>query len=124
VLDGDEEGRYQVEQIMDHDELGDWIRYHVKWMGWPEEDMTWEPEGNLDDCEELLKEYWASVRAAPRYKPPKRKLSQGDQGFSDEEVKDLDGYSDTGVRSRVTRGEGGGQRSTSKPRKKRCRTRN
>ena len=57
----DEKGRYEVERIMDHDEHNGWKRYLVKWSGWPEEDMTWEREGNLDDCLDKVREYWTAV---------------------------------------------------------------
>ncbi|KAI0571365.1 Chromo domain-containing protein [Pyrenophora tritici-repentis] len=59
ALSGDEGDRYQVEKIMDHDEHDGRKRYLVKWLGWSEEDITWEPESNLDECRELLQDYWA-----------------------------------------------------------------
>lgn len=61
ALGEDEEDRHEVERIIAHDEYNGWKRYHVKWVGWPTEHMTWEPEGNLDDCSEIVKEYWASM---------------------------------------------------------------
>lgn len=125
ALDEDEKDRYQVEEIRDHDVFKGWKRYLVKWSGWSEEDMTWEPADNLDDCKEVLQEYWASYRAAPRYEALKRKRYQDGQGSSDEDEdrENLEAYSDAGVRSKVSRAEGGRQRTTSKPHGKRYRTR-
>ncbi|RYN86684.1 hypothetical protein AA0119_g12669 [Alternaria tenuissima] len=58
----EEEDRYEVEQIMNHDGFKGWTRYLVKWLDWPEEYNTWEPEINLDRCPDPLKEYWARVK--------------------------------------------------------------
>ena len=46
----DEEGadEYEVEKILEKREIGGFLEYKVKWRGWEaEEDMTWEPAGNL-----------------------------------------------------------------------------
>ncbi|GAA6023120.1 hypothetical protein JCM8202_004680 [Rhodotorula sphaerocarpa] len=32
-------------------------RYFVKWKGWPEDQCTWEPEENLDNCPEIVRAY-------------------------------------------------------------------
>ena len=32
--------------------------YYVRWKGYGEEEDTWEPEGNLDGCEDVLKLFW------------------------------------------------------------------
>ena len=53
---GDDE--YEVEKIMDKKEIGGVVEYKVKWRGWDrEEDMTWEPVGNLGGAEELIQEF-------------------------------------------------------------------
>ncbi|KAF3033587.1 hypothetical protein E8E11_001659 [Didymella keratinophila] len=57
----DKRDRYEVERIFDHDEHNGRKRYLVKWSGWSAEDMTWEPEGNLDDCQYIVEQYWKSV---------------------------------------------------------------
>ena len=48
---------YVVEKVLDRytDELGKkW--FYLKWMGYPEDQATWEPEQNAD-CTGLIKEY-------------------------------------------------------------------
>jgi hypothetical protein len=50
----EKEYRYTVERIVDPDEYAGRKRYLIKWDGWPEEDMTWEPESNPDECKQLL----------------------------------------------------------------------
>lgn len=61
ALGKDERDRHEIERIIGRDEHNGRKRYLVKWSGWPEEEATWEPEGNLDNCSDIVKEYWASV---------------------------------------------------------------
>lgn len=63
ILSRDEERRYEVEKILDHDERDGSISYHVKWLGWPEKRMTWEPAKNFKDCPKVIEEYWTSVKS-------------------------------------------------------------
>lgn len=60
-----EEGEpvYEVERILDHrkDKNGE-ILYLVKWKGWPTENSTWEPEENLTNCKQILKNYHAKFK--------------------------------------------------------------
>jgi transposase InsO family protein len=56
--------RYEVEGILRSRESNARGReYLIKWLGWPVEKSTWEPEGNLDHCEEILREYLTSATA-------------------------------------------------------------
>lgn len=55
-----EDDRYEVEAILHHKYVKGKPFFEVKWLGWPVADTTWEPEENLDNCEEILKEYWAT----------------------------------------------------------------
>jgi histone-lysine N-methyltransferase SUV39H len=54
---------YEVEKIVDHrkDQNGG-IQYLVKWKGWPKESNTWEPEENLTNCKQILKNYFAKFK--------------------------------------------------------------
>jgi len=50
---------YVVESVLDSKLVGRKVLYLVKWEGFDdEEENTWEPEKNLDDCVEKLEEYW------------------------------------------------------------------
>ena len=52
-----------VEAVLDSKQEGRKVLYLVKWEGFDsEEDNTWEPQKNLDDCPEKLERYW---KAAP-----------------------------------------------------------
>lgn len=52
---------YVVEKILDSKLVGRKVLYLVKWEGFDdEEENTWEPEKNLDDCMEKLEDYWKS----------------------------------------------------------------
>jgi hypothetical protein len=68
TLIGDEL-EYDVERILIHRDkhpVGGWKikrEFLIKWLGYGPEHNTWEPEANLENCSELLTEYWASVRA-------------------------------------------------------------
>jgi hypothetical protein len=59
--------RYEVEGILEHkDTAARGREYKVKWLGWPLQDCTWEPEDHLDNCEEILAEYMASPKDVSR----------------------------------------------------------
>ena len=65
VLD-DGELEWEVEAVLYHRQRKHKRRgkishdYFVKWKGYGMEEASWEPEQNLDNCKELLQEYWAS----------------------------------------------------------------
>jgi transposase InsO family protein len=61
----DEEDEFEVEALRDYREIGrtglqddnfyqEWL---VKWKGYPESENTWEPEANLQNCQQLLRRY-------------------------------------------------------------------
>lgn len=64
------ETEYEVENILDHKKRRifnyETKRYHfikeylIKWAGYDE--TTWEPEENLQNCQELLSDYWKLVK--------------------------------------------------------------
>jgi hypothetical protein len=125
----DESDRYEIERIVDHDEHNGWKRYFVKWSGWPAEHMTWEPEGNLDDCSDTIKEYWTSVRnsgtvgntSASRCAERKRKVSQEEKGFSNEDEEYTEAYLDAEMGIEDREGEGKKRIATRKRHRRHCR---
>lgn len=56
---------YEVEKILERkqDETGQWL-YHVKWVGYPEEENSWEPGVNISS--NALKEFWDREKVLPR----------------------------------------------------------
>ena len=55
LINGFEE--YEVESIRAHKGNGTRRQYLVKWRNYDSSNNTWEPEDNLDNTEEILKEY-------------------------------------------------------------------
>src|SRR6201995_5009213 len=55
LVDGQEE--YEVEAILGHRFKGHKVEYLTAWKGYGSNDNTWEPEENLTNVEEILKEY-------------------------------------------------------------------
>lgn len=53
-----EDDRFEVEKIIDHKIIDGKLYYKLKWKDLNE--ITWEPEESVDDCSELLDEYWFS----------------------------------------------------------------
>ena len=51
------EQEYEVERIVDHRIVQNGVLYLVKWRDWPKESNTWEPEGNLANCKQVLQNY-------------------------------------------------------------------
>ena len=49
---------YEVEAILQHRKRNKSFQFLVKWSGWTNRYNTWEPEENLANASELLKEYW------------------------------------------------------------------
>jgi hypothetical protein len=50
---------YEVESILDKKkQQGKW-KYKIKWVGYPEDQCTWEPVENLDNVVEMLQEFEA-----------------------------------------------------------------
>jgi transposase InsO family protein len=61
----EEDDEFEVEKLLDYREIGrqdfrddnfiqEWL---VKWKGYPSSENTWEPETNLRNCQELLRQY-------------------------------------------------------------------
>jgi hypothetical protein len=53
LIEGEDE--YKVDSITDHMKRGKGQQYLVKWKGYS--DKTWEPEANLKNASEVLKDY-------------------------------------------------------------------
>uniref|UniRef100_A0A3Q3DKP1 M-phase phosphoprotein 8 n=1 Tax=Hippocampus comes TaxID=109280 RepID=A0A3Q3DKP1_HIPCM len=53
----EEENVYEVERIIDMRVEEGEVLYRVRWKGYCSDDDTWEPEGHLEDCREVLLAY-------------------------------------------------------------------
>jgi len=59
----EEEDDYEVERILEKKGTGKRLRYLVKWIGWPEEDNTWEPVDNLTNAKDLITAFEETLKA-------------------------------------------------------------
>ncbi|KAH9828461.1 putative membrane protein [Teratosphaeria destructans] len=62
---------YAVEKILAHDynKKGELI-FQIKWLGYEDEaDLTWEPEENLEDAQDILKAYFKKIGGKPEPLP-------------------------------------------------------
>ena len=62
--DRDEE--YEVEWIVDSHWKGRHLEYLIHWKGYPEEERTWEPAGNLTHAKEAIADFHQMKPQAPR----------------------------------------------------------
>ena len=56
----DDKEKFEVEDILDHrinKRKPTKTEYLIKWKGYPEYDATWESEDNLQNAQEMLKQY-------------------------------------------------------------------
>ena len=53
---------YEVEKILGKKKVKRTTMYLVKWVGYPEEEATWEPAKNLSGCEEAIEQYENSLK--------------------------------------------------------------
>jgi transposase InsO family protein len=59
MLEGEDE--YEVDKILDHRKSRRSYEFLVRWVGYSPEHDTWEPEANLKNAPNVLKEYWRRV---------------------------------------------------------------
>ena len=55
LIDNEEE--WEVEDIVEHKDVGGEQRFLVKWAGWPAEYNTWEPREHLENAQHVLNAY-------------------------------------------------------------------
>lgn len=53
---------FEVEKILDHRSVGYANEYLIKWKGYEIDWATWEPEANVENSHDLLKEYRGPCR--------------------------------------------------------------
>lgn len=55
--DSDDSEYYEIEAIRHKKKVGAKWMYHVKWEGYPEDQNTWEPIDNLENCRSILSDF-------------------------------------------------------------------
>ncbi|KAJ3299536.1 hypothetical protein HK104_008511 [Borealophlyctis nickersoniae] len=70
--DGSEDELYEVEAILTHKKQKGKVLYLVKWLGYDENDNSWEPQENLVSAKELLDAYWDKQKELQESKKRKR----------------------------------------------------
>ncbi|RUP03757.1 hypothetical protein BC936DRAFT_140572 [Jimgerdemannia flammicorona] len=63
--ENEEEGeeRWEVEKITNHTACKGVVKYWVKWIGYSEDENTWEPHTKMmEDAPEAVGEYWKSIK--------------------------------------------------------------
>jgi hypothetical protein len=71
---GREEDEWEVQKIVDHQEVDNVKWYEVKWTGY--DDTTWEPEENLGKAKEKVQEYYHRVDQATLRKKGQKQRNQ------------------------------------------------
>ncbi|EXJ89546.1 hypothetical protein A1O3_02613 [Capronia epimyces CBS 606.96] len=72
-----EEDEYVVEGIRSHRIRNGKVEYHIKWLGYEEDDNTWEPEDNLlPHAAKLLAQYQSDIGGPPTAKNVKKVKSK------------------------------------------------
>lgn len=59
-VSGEPENMYEVESILFDQIFFNKTMYLVKWKNYPMDQLTWEPDRNLSNCQEILNEYKAN----------------------------------------------------------------
>lgn len=70
----DDSTEYEVEEILDVKQLRNKLRFLVRWKGYGPEDNTWEPQENLTNAQDLVKQFYEKnptklQLAHPRLRP-------------------------------------------------------
>ena len=65
----EDEVEYDVEEVLDSRLRYRKLQYLVKWKGYPHEDNTWEPEGNLKNAKRAIADFHKKHPSAPRPAP-------------------------------------------------------
>lgn len=61
-----QEEEWEVEKILERGKFNKTVFYRVKWVGYPEEESTWEPIGNLDNCHSAILEFESSLKQSSK----------------------------------------------------------
>lgn len=92
-IESEEEGFYEVEEILDKKKVGAKWKYHIKWVGYGFNQTTWEPMQNLKNVDYMIEEFeknWqAPIKNKQGKKPPKRNSTKNQNHLSYSAVSDI-----------------------------------
>ncbi|KAH7562940.1 reverse transcriptase [Bipolaris maydis] len=108
-----ENDEYMVEAVKDLRKIGRQWKYLVKWQGWPDSQNTWEPEGNLTNCKELIRAYH---RQHPEKRGPGPLGKGSNQGTKNRKSQPVTSPDQSTVRIAMVRQEEGPYQGQSSPR--------
>jgi hypothetical protein len=69
--DNPDDGSYVIERILDMRGPPTRRLFLVKWKNWPDSSNTWEPEEHLDNCGEIVAEFFSTYE---KTHPPKQRV--------------------------------------------------
>eukprot|EP00298_Acanthocystis_sp_HF-20_P030283 c9390_g1_i1.p1 GENE.c9390_g1_i1~~c9390_g1_i1.p1 ORF type:complete len:329 (-),score=148.49 c9390_g1_i1:5-961(-) len=81
---------YEVERIVSQEKRGRHYFFLVKWKGFPETDNSWEPEENLTNCIEKIKQFKLDMQK----KKPAKDLKRTSSAIEDENEQSEEEYLD------------------------------
>jgi hypothetical protein len=81
----EEENLYEVESILDKKKFGSKWKYKIKWVGYSEDECTWEPADNLTSVDDIMEEFESKwEQQAKNAKNPAKRTQNGARvGLSD-----------------------------------------
>ena len=82
IHEEEEEASFEIEAIVDDAMIDGVLHYRVKWLGFGQEEDTWEPEENLTACQDLIELYRAEKESKEAEGSTKNE-SEYDAGESD-----------------------------------------
>jgi len=80
VIEGEPE--WEVETILDTKFIHNRLMFLVKWEGWPDSENSWEDEQNLENAQDLIKDFYKSHPGAPRRLPNGTKVGTSNKKAS------------------------------------------
>jgi hypothetical protein len=79
-----EEVLYYVDEIMDAKRMQGTVKYHTSWLGYGEEDNTWEPLSSFDKKPNLIRNFYQRFPRRPRPKGLEKFLANAEREEGDD----------------------------------------
>jgi hypothetical protein len=72
----DNEVTFEVEEILDSGFVNGKLHYFVHWKGYPIEERSWQPKGNLKNAPNLVEDFHNANPDKPHLPPPSTRLKK------------------------------------------------